>query len=294
MRKIVLVYNPVSGDALFKYKIDYIIEVFQKNKCIIIPYRTGPSNKESFINFISAIPELYGMIIAGGDGTLNEFINILLAENIDVPIGILPSGTSNDFASFLGINKSIDNYLSTIIEGNIRSIDVGQIADRYFINVASAGVLTSVAHRVDKALKNTLGKMAYYIRGLGEIPNIQPLTAKFIIDHQVVEENIFLFLISNSATVGSLPNAMPEAQIDDGLLDLMIVKQCSLPEFTSLVISLLAGRDIRRNRYVLHYQAKEINVDIKEDVETDLDGELGPDLPLTAKVLHKKLRVFHA
>ena len=78
MRKIVLVYNPVSGDALFKYKIDYIIEVFQKNKCIIIPYRTGPSNKESFINFISAIPELYGMIIAGGDGTLNEFINILL------------------------------------------------------------------------------------------------------------------------------------------------------------------------------------------------------------------------
>ena len=294
MRKIVLVYNPVSGDALFKYKIDYIIEVFQKNKCIIIPYRTGPSNKESFINFISAIPELYGMIIAGGDGTLNEFINILLAENIDVPIGILPSGTSNDFASFLGINKSIDNYLSTIIEGNIRSIDVGQIADRYFINVASAGVLTSVAHRVDKALKNTLGKMAYYIRGLGEIPNIQPLTAKFIIDHQVVEENIFLFLISNSATVGSLPNAMPEAQIDDGLLDLMIVKQCSLPEFTSLVISLLAGRDIRRNRYVLHYQAKEINVDIKEDVETDLDGELGPNLPLTAKVLHTKLRVFHA
>ena len=294
MRKIVLVYNPVSGDALFKYKIDYIIEVFQKNKCIIIPYRTGPSNKESFINFISAIPELYGMIIAGGDGTLNEFINILLAENIDVPIGILPSGTSNDFASFLGINKSIDNYLSTIIEGNIRSIDVGQIADRYFINVASAGVLTSVAHRVDKALKNTLGKMAYYIRGLGEIPNIQPLTAKFIIDHQVVEENIFLFLISNSATVGSLPNAMPEAQIDDGLLDLMIVKQCSLPEFTSLVISLLAGRDIRRNRYVLHYQAKEINVDIKEDVETDLDGELGPNLPLTAKVLHKKLRFFHA
>ena len=286
MRKIVLVYNPVSGDALFKYKIDYIIEVFQKNKCIIIPYRTGPSNKESFINFISAIPELYGMIIAGGDGTLNEFINILLAENIDVPIGILPSGTSNDFASFLGINKSIDNYLSTIIEGNIRSIDVGQIADRYFINVASAGVLTSVAHRVDKALKNTLGKMAYYIRGLGEIPNIQPLTAKFIIDHQVVEENIFLFLISNSATVGSLPNAMPEAQIDDGLLDLMIVKQCSLPEFTSLVISLLAGRDIRRNRYVLHYQAKEINVDIKEDVETDLDGELGPTLPLTAKMLH--------
>lgn len=294
MRKIVLVYNPVSGDALFKYKIDYIIEVFQKNKCIIIPYRTGPSNKESFINFISAIPELYGMIIAGGDGTLNEFINILLSENIDVPIGILPSGTSNDFASFLGINKSIDNYLSTIIEGNIRSIDVGQIADRYFINVASAGVLTSVAHRVDKALKNTLGKMAYYIRGLGEIPNIQPLTAKFIIDHQVVEENIFLFLISNSATVGSLPNAMPEAQIDDGLLDLMIVKQCSLPEFTSLVISLLAGRDIRRNRYVLHYQAKEINVDIKEDVETDLDGELGPNLPLTAKVLHNKLRVFHA
>ena len=294
MRKIVLVYNPVSGDALFKYKIDYIIEVFQKNNCIIIPYRTGLSNKESFINFISAIPEIYGMIIAGGDGTLNEFINIMLAENIDVPIGILPSGTSNDFASFLGINKSIDNYLSTIIEGNIRSIDVGQIADRYFINVASAGVLTSVAHRVDKALKNTLGKMAYYIRGLGEIPNIQPLTAKFIIDHQVVEENIFLFLISNSATVGSLPNAMPEAQIDDGLLDLMIVKQCSLPEFTSLVISLLAGRDIRRNRYVLHYQAKEINVDIKEDVETDLDGELGPTLPLKAKVLNKKLRVFHA
>ena len=293
MKKIVLVYNPVSGDALFKYKIDYIIEVFQKSNCMIIPYRTSECNKEKFIKLCEFVEDIYGIIIAGGDGTLNEFINIMLSEDIDVPIGILPSGTSNDFASFLGINKSIDNYLDTIIAGNVRNIDVGQIGDQYFIN-ASAGVLTSVAHRVDKALKNTLGKMAYYIRGLGDIPNIQPLTAKFVIDNQVIEESIFLFLISNSATVGSLPNAMPDAKIDDGLLDLMIVKQCSLPEFTSLVISLLAGRDIRKNRYVLHYQSKKIKVNIQEEVETDLDGELGPSLPFEAKVLHKKLRVFHA
>lgn len=294
MKKFILVYNPVSGDALFKYKIDDIIEVFQKSNCIIIPYRTSESNEEKFVKLCKSIEDICGIIIAGGDGTLNEFINIMLSENIDVPIGILPSGTSNDFASFLGINKSIDNYLDTIIAGSVRNIDVGQIYNRYFINVASAGVLTSVAHRVDKALKNTLGKMAYYIRGLGEIPNVQPLTAKFIVDDQLIEESIYLFLISNSATVGSLPNAMPDAKIDDGLLDLLIVKQCSLPEFTSLVISLLAGRDIRKNRYVLHFQGKKIEVDIKEEVETDLDGELGPNLPFVVKVLNEKLKVFHA
>ena len=117
MKKLILVYNPVSGDALFKYKLDELIEKFSVNDCIIIPYRTLPNNEVVFAKFVRSL-SVDGVIIAGGDGTIHDIINLMITENIDLPIGLIPSGTSNDFASFLGINKNLDRYIKTIAKGS--------------------------------------------------------------------------------------------------------------------------------------------------------------------------------
>lgn len=292
MKKLILVYNPVSGDALFKYKLDEIIEKFLDRDCIIIPYRTRKDNKESFVQFVRNV-DVEGIIISGGDGTVHEIINIMIREEIDLPIGIIASGTSNDFASFLGIDEDLDHYIMAIARGVMMPIDVGQIGDQYFINVASAGVLTSVAHKVDAGLKNAIGKMAYYLKGLGELPGFHALDMTIRADEQIIKEKIFLFVIVNSGTVGSLKNIAVNAKIDDGKLDMIIVKQCNIPELMALAAEIVAGNNITKRKNVIYLQAKNIKIECTEELESDLDGELGPKLPLEIKTLRGKLNLFY-
>lgn len=99
MKKIVLVYNPVSGKARFKRRLDNIIGKLQRRDCMVIPYRTTPEN-ENMAEFIrQAAPE--GIIAAGGDGTVHEVVNLVMHEGLNLPVGIIGSGTSNDFATYL-------------------------------------------------------------------------------------------------------------------------------------------------------------------------------------------------
>jgi len=294
MKKLILVYNPVSGDALFKYKLDDIFARFLENDCIIIPYRTRRDNEKSFIAFLDSV-DVEGIVISGGDGTVHEIINLMIRHDVDLPIGIIASGTSNDFASFLGINEDIDGYIRAIARGRVMPIDIGQIGEKYFINVASAGVLTSVAHKVDAGLKNAIGKMAYYLKGLGEIPGFRALDLTIRADNEVLREKVFLFVIINSGTVGSLKNLATNAKINDGKLDMIIVRQCNIPELMALAVELLAGNDITKRNNVIYLQAANIKIESEstEMVESDLDGELGPKLPLEIKTLQGKLNLFY-
>lgn len=292
MKKLILVYNPVSGDAMFKYRLDEMIEKFMARGCMLIPYRTQKDNRETFLAFLVGI-DVEGVIISGGDGTVHEIINIMIKESIDLPIGIIASGTSNDFASFLGIDENLDHYIDAIARGVVMPIDVGKIGDHYFINVASAGVLTSVAHKVDAGLKNAIGKMAYYLKGLGELPGFHALDVTIRADQRIIKEKIFLFVIVNSGTVGSLKNIATDARIDDGKLDMIIVKQCSIPELMALAAEIVAGSRITKRKNVIYLQAKDIRIECAEDLESDLDGELGPKLPLEITTLQGRLNLFY-
>jgi diacylglycerol kinase (ATP) len=291
MRKFILVYNPIAGDASFKFKLDHVIEEFQKKSCIIIPLRV--SNDLESKDFVMLAQEITidGIIVSGGDGTIHEVINHMLEQEIDLPLGIIPSGTSNDFAAYLQLDKNIETCVDIITEGKSKTFDVGKVNDKYFFNVASAGLMTSVAHNADSVLKNTLGKIAYYLKGLGELPNFKALKMRIVADQQVIEEEIFLFLVMNSGTVGGFPNLVPHARIDDGKLDLLIVNKCNLPELMSLFISFLKGIHCN-SKYVTCLQAENIHIECLEEVESDLDGELGPQLPLTIKIIPNKIKVF--
>lgn len=292
MKKLVLVYNPVSGDALFKYKLDEIIAKFYQHGCILIPYRTQRDNADSFFEFMQEVT-VSGVVISGGDGTVHEIVNIMISREINLPIGIIASGTSNDFATFLGIDVNLNAYIAAIAKGNTIPIDIGKVGDQYFFNVASAGVLTSVAHRVDAELKNAIGKMAYYLKGLGELPSFHALNVTIETDERIIKEKIFLFLIVNSGTVGSLKNIARQAKINDGKMDLIIVKQCSIPELMALAAEIVAGNDITKRKNVIYLQAERIKITCDKEIESDLDGELGPKLPLEVITLKEKLNLFY-
>ena len=292
MKKILLVYNPVSGSAAFRKKLDSIVESFQRRKILPVLYRTRAENSaEEFFECVK-ISDVQGIIAAGGDGTLHRVVNWIKNFEINLPVGVIGSGTSNDFAAHLKISN-IEKYFDIIAENKTRSIDLGLVNDKeFFINVASAGVFTSIAHEVDSKQKNALGKIAYYLRGIGEIPNFKTVELEVKADEKFFQVEAFLFLVLNSPAVAGMKKISDIAKIDDGKLDFIALKKCSPAKLLSVTQKLFSGKCIQDDPNVFYLQAKNFEINSPADLISDLDGEIGGHLPLKIKTVPHAMNFF--
>lgn len=292
MKKILLVYNPVSGSAVFKKKLDSIIESFQRRNILPVIYRTRAENSaEEFLECVK-ISDVQGIIAAGGDGTLHRVINWIKKFNINLPVGIIGSGTSNDFATHLKISD-IEKYFDSIAENKIRKIDLGLFNGKeFFINVASAGVFTSIAHEVDSKQKNSLGKIAYYLHGIGELPNFKTVELEIKADEKFFQIEAFLFLVLNSSSVAGMKKITSAAKIDDGKLDFLALKKCSPKNLFTLTQKLLSGKCVESEENIFYIQAKNFEINSPAELISDLDGEVGDSLPIKIETIHNALNFF--
>lgn len=286
-----LFYNPVSGHAAFKNKLDWIVEAFQRRGILVVFYRTRREGNEAFIPFVREVnPD--GLLVAGGDGTVHEIVNLMMKGNLDLPLGIIGSGTSNDFATYLGVNTDLEAYLDTIASGRTRRVDLGLMDGTYFINVASGGAMACIAHEVNARIKNSLGKMAYYLKGIGELPKFRYFPLKIEADGAHYELETFLFVIINSPVVGSMKNVANGVAVDDGKLDLLSIGKCSIPKLMSITADLIAGKPVSEREDVLHVRAKHFRIESGISVESDIDGECGPMLPLTIETVPRAVAIY--
>ena len=286
-----LFYNPVSGHAAFKNKLDWIVEAFQRRGILVVFYRTRREGNEAFIPFVREVnPD--GLLVAGGDGTVHEIVNLMMKGNLDLPLGIIGSGTSNDFATYLGVNTDLEAYLDTIAAGRTRRVDLGLMDGTYFINVASGGAMACIAHEVNARIKNSLGKMAYYLKGIGELPKFRYFPLKIEADGSHYELETFLFVIINSPVVGSMKNVANGVAVDDGKLDLLSIGKCSIPKLMSITADLIAGKPVSEREDVLHVRAKHFRIESGIPVESDIDGECGPMLPLTIETVPRAVAIY--
>lgn len=291
MKKILLVYNPVSGSAAFRKNLDETIEKFQRRNILLTLYRTRAGNFSAEFAHCIKISGVEGVIAAGGDGTLHTVINYLKQAEINLPVGIIGSGTSNDFATHLQLDA--EKTISAVAENKIRPVDLGLVNGKdYFINVASAGVLTAIAHEVDARRKNFLGKIAYYIQGIGEIPKFKSVPLKISADNKNFELDAFLFLVLNSSAVAGMKKITNAAKIDDGKLDFLALKKCSPRNLIALAQKILSGKCIDDDENILYLQAKNFVVDSAEKLISDLDGEIGDALPLKIETLPRAINFF--
>ena len=293
MKKLGLIYNPVSGHALFKGKLDFLIDLFQRHGILLTPYRTRGGGKDDLGHFLREIcPD--GVLAAGGDGTVHAVVNAMLESDTDVPLGILGSGTSNDFATHLGIHGDWEAYVERIAADESRRVDLGLLEGhgKYFVNVVSAGMLTGIAHEVKSTYKNALGKVAYYLKGIGEIPRLRSFSLRIAADGVEYEEEAFLFVIANSPVVAGMKQIGRGIAIDDGMLDLLAVKKTGLPQFMSVAADLFSGKSVTERENILHVRAKSFEIFAEEELYSDIDGECGPLLPLRVRTLPLALSVY--
>ena len=232
--------------------------------------------------------------VAGGDGTLNAVVRAVLKNNIKAKIGVIPAGTSNDFARHLKIGKSFIGAAHVIANGNTIEADVGQANDMYFINVFGAGLITNIPHHVDPNLKQTLGPFAYYLKGLEKLQNYKPMPVRIITDNHVIEEDIYFFLALNSSQVAGLNNVIRGASVKDGFFDILAVKACGIGDVMALLLKFFQGEHINDER-VIHLLTSHVLIEPQnheDKFETNIDGENGPTLPVEIKMHHNAIEFF--
>ena len=290
MKKILLVYNPVSGHAAFKNKLDSVIENFQRRGIFLSVYRTRAEDNSAFADCVKIFqPE--GIIAAGGDGTLHAVINWLKKNSLALPVGVFGSGTSNDFAAHLNLDD--EKIFAAVAEDRTRPVDLGVVNGKeFFINVASAGVFTSIAHEVNSRLKNFLGKSAYYLRGLGELKNFKSVPLEISADGKNFSVDAFLFLVLNSPSVAGFKKISDTARIDDGKLDLLALKSCSPAALIALAKKILAGKSIQGDENIFSAQAETFEIKSSAELVSDLDGEVGNILPLKIETLRHAINFY--
>lgn len=290
MRNALLVYNPVSGGHRVANELDYILAAFQGEGILAQPYRLSDSNNDYIAKALKS--GIYDFVIAsGGDGTINFVANIILSEDIKIPIGIIPSGTCNDFAKCLGIN-SLKESVDIILDRRTIACDVGLINNtHYFLSTFAGGNFVDVSFNTNSELKKNFGPLAYYLKGLSEVANIKSFDLKVTADEHIIEGKFLLFLIVNGKQAAGFPNILNDADYTDGYMDIILVKKCSNINLASIFFKVLSKESVN-DKNVIILKAKKCEMTSRKPIVLTVDGEKSELFPAAIEFKHRILEVF--
>jgi len=290
MNRVKFIYNPQSGESTIVTDLDTVIMTHQKYGYEIVPFRIGPGY--DMCGAFEDMDETFKyVLVAGGDGTVDSVVNCMKSRNIDLPIGIIPVGTANDFAKYIGMPEDVEAACEQILTSNVEKIDVGRINQKYFVNVASTGLFTDISQKTDVNLKNTIGKLAYYLKGLEQVPNFRNLKIKVISEEESYDGDMYLMLVFNGQTAGNL-NFAYKAEVTDGLLDVIIFKAVMFVDLLPIIIDMIKGEHLERENGIIYFKTNKIRIECNEDIVTDIDGEKGPDFPLDIECIKGGIKVL--
>lgn len=294
MKRARLIYNPSSGREIVRRRLPDILDLLESAGYETSCHATRGEN-DATVEAARAVARGFDLIIAaGGDGTIYEVVNGMAEQKGRPTLGIIPCGTSNDLARAVGIPKSISRACEIITKGKKKKIDLGRINNRYFINIAGGGSLTNLTYEVPSKLKTMIGQLAYYVKGLEKLPSLHPIRVRLETRKEVLlDEEIMIFLIANSHSVGGFDKLAPDADLSDGKLDVIVVKKTNIAEFIRLATQAVRGEHLK-DPNILYFQADYIKATSPggEIVQLNLDGELGGQLPCVVEALPGHIELF--
>ena len=242
MKKLLLLVNTHSGRGDIQGMIGSIIDYYNKKDFEVTVYIT--QRRAHATDILLKNKGVYDNVVCcGGDGTLNEVITGLMGMKKDQRpiIGYIPCGSTNDFATGLGIKTSYTEAYKLAVDGNPFPIDIGKFNDSYFSYVAAFGMFTSISYETPQIYKNLLGYQAYVIEGIKQISKMESYNLRISYDDGIIEDEFILGIISNSNTVAGIKNLFKN-DIQDGLFEVVLIKKPANIANLSTIITALAEK----------------------------------------------------
>ncbi len=267
-----LIINPVSGKRLvLRYIPDIIRKLMDAGYMVstFITSRRGEATE--FVQRYGAGQRL--ICCTGGDGTLNEVLTGLARENLDVPLGYIPCGSTNDFANSHKLSTDIPTAAARIAAGKRRRYDIGRFGEQFFSYVAAFGAFSWLSYTTDQKMKNALGHTAYILDAIKDVYKIKPEHVRMTANGVTYEGDYIFGAVCNTTSIAGtieLPGSLVNTA--DGLFEVILVKMPETIFDLNSIITAILNQDYT-NPFITFFQAASIDVDNAPDLYWALDGE---------------------
>ena len=285
-KKLLFVFNPLSGRAQIKSNLLSIVDIFTKSGYEVTVFPTQAKN--DCFNIIKENGPFFDLVVcSGGDGTLNETVRGLMELSSPPVLGYIPAGTTNDFAYSLSFSKDMQKAAHDIVNGQPFACDIGSLNNHFFTYVAAFGAFTDVPYQTPQLNKNILGQLAYLIEGAKRLPSIKTYNIKLEHDGKIVEDTFLVALVTNSISIAGYHNLSEMGiLLDDGLFEVTLIKKPKGPFDLQNILTSILKQEFN-SPYIYSVKTSRLTVNCDEPVEWTLDGESGGKI-MTAEISNHK------
>lgn len=280
--KALLLYNVQAGKGSVAKRVDVLCAIFREEGINVAPKRIVFGE-----NPFDGDEDTALAVVCGGDGTINYVVNKMREKDINPTLGIIPSGTANDFAGAMGMKSDARKAARQIARGGERKVDCGIINGSCFVNVFSFGVLTTTSQQTSDTAKHRLGKLAYLGVGLKDLFTMHRIGVHVKSDSEEFDTEALMFLVFNGETAGRFPLAR-NAKIDDGVFDVLILERRNFVATCWNMLRYLLGGNPRAVRRL---RSTTLAISATRQERTDVDGQRGPEFPIDIRCEARALTV---
>lgn len=233
------------------------------------------------------------IIILGGDGTVHEAINGVAELDKRPVLGILPGGTCNDFSRMLSMPQNLAKAAKSLMEGKTQLLDIGKVNNHYFLNFWGVGLVAATSTNIDDTQKKVIGKLSYFLSALKTVQMTEPFRYTLRGDDHELEGEAVMILVMNGRYIGTNSIPFPNMKVDDGLFDVLIVKDSSFGAFIEVFnLEELPPNEKEAQGNLQHFQTSSLSVKTTPVLAADTDGEIYSETPAELTVLHKHIEMI--
>lgn len=290
-----IIYNPTSGREAMKSSLVEILDILENAGYETSAFATtaDPNSAQNEARR-AALDGVDVLVAAGGDGTINEVVNGIAPLSKRPKLGIIPAGTTNDYARALRIPREDPVKAAKVIaKGLTVNMDIGLAGDKYFVNIAGGGLLTELTYGVPSRIKSLFGYLAYLVKGAELLPQMKLTPMHLEYDDGVFDGDASMFLLALTNSIGGFEKIVPDASLDDGKFTLIVVKTDNLSEIIQLLTMVVNGGKHINDPRIMYVKTSQVLVESKDgQMKINIDGEYGGDAPMLFKDLKQHLQIF--
>jgi YegS/Rv2252/BmrU family lipid kinase len=288
--RTLIIFNPLAGQAeTLERELDYATQIWQERSWFVERRATRHAGDGTALAREAAEQGYELVVAAGGDGTINEVINGLALT--DTALATLPLGTMNVWARELGIPLQPGAAAERLLDCSIHTIDLGRVGERYFLLMAGIGLDASITASMDSQQKRRLGALAYVLRGIQLASGVRGTRTRITLDGKSLRRRVLQLVIGNSQLYGGLVKITDKATINDGLLDICVLRGDNVFNAIQHTIAILRQRHTYDPK-IDYYRARTITVIANPRLAVQVDGDPIGFTPVTLQVVPGALRAL--